>query len=46
MEKICDDKTQVGSSGSTLVPLKQGIGFESCELRKSVMEERYPFMGQ
>ena len=29
-----------------LVPLKQGLEFESCEWRKSVMGELYPLLGQ
>ena len=34
--------TQVGSSDLELILLIQGLEFESCESRKSVMEEFYP----
>ncbi|PKI79431.1 hypothetical protein CRG98_000178 [Punica granatum] len=36
----------IGSSGSELVSLKQCLGFESCEWRKSMLIELYPLRGR
>ena len=36
----------IGLNGSTLISVKQGLGFKFCGWKKLVLEELYPIVGQ